>query len=74
MLKQQTILHPSVNNIKTFQEVTGTLLYYARSVDPTVLILLGSIAAEQAKHTDQTMQKVKQLLDHAASHLDYVSV
>ena len=59
---------------KVVHEVTVNLLYYARSVDPTVLILLGSIAAEQAKHTDQTMQKVKQLLDHAASHLDYVSV
>ena len=41
------------------QEFTGTYLYYARTVDPTVLISLGSIASQQAKPTEQTMQKVK---------------
>ena len=57
---------------KSVQEVTGTLLYYARAVDPTMLTVLGSIAAHQANPTEKMMQKFKQLLDYAASHLDAV--
>ena len=72
MLKQQTTLHPSVKNIKKFQEVTGTLLYYARAVDPIMLTSLGSITDQKANPTEKTMQKVKQLLDYAASHPDAV--
>jgi hypothetical protein len=33
----------------TIQKVTGSVLYYARSVDPTVLIPLNDIATEQTK-------------------------
>ena len=72
MLKQQTTLHPSVKNIKKFQEVRGTLLYYARAVDPIMLTSLGSITDHKANPTEKTMQKVKQLLDYAASHPDAV--
>ena len=64
---------PTSKEHKCFpQEVTGTLLYYARAVDPTMLTALGSIADQQANPTEQTMQKVKQLLDYAASHPDAV--
>ena len=72
MLNQQTTIHPSVKNIKNFEEVTVTLLYYERAVDPTMLTALGSIAAQQDNPTEQTMQKVKQLLDYVASHSDVV--
>ena len=48
----------------------GTLLYYVRAVDPTMLTSLGSITAKQANSTEQTMQILKQLLDYAASHPD----
>ena len=47
-------------------------MYYSRAVDPTILISLGSISAQQANPTDQTMQKVKQLLDYVATHPDAV--
>ena len=47
-------------------------MYYARSVDPIMLTALGSIAAQQANPTDQTVQKFKQPLDYLASHLDAV--
>ena len=47
-------------------------MYYARAVDPTMIAALGPIAAQQANPTEQTMQKFKQLLDYAASHLDAV--
>jgi hypothetical protein len=35
----------------TIQKVTGSVLYYARSVDPTVLMPLNDIATEQTKAT-----------------------
>ena len=43
-------------------------MYYEISVDPNILTSLSSIAAHQAKPMEQTMKKVKQLLDYAASH------
>ena len=54
---------------KTFiQEVVGVFLFYARAVDCTMLAALGSIASQQAKPTQKTMEKVKQFLDYAATH------
>ena len=56
---------------KTFlQQVIGTYLYYARAVDCTMLAALGSLATQQAKPTENTMEKVKQFLDYASSHQD----
>jgi hypothetical protein len=36
------------------QKVTGSVLYYARAVDPTVLMPLNDIATEQTKATEKT--------------------
>ena len=47
-------------------------MYYARAVDPTMITVLGYIAAQKANPNEQTMQKFKQLLDDAASHPDAV--
>ena len=47
--------------------VARTLLYYARAVATTILTALSSIATEQAKPTQETMKKVKQLLDYCAT-------
>jgi len=56
---------------KTFiQEVIGVFLYYARAVDCTMLAALGSLASQQATPTENTMKKVKQFLDYAATHQD----
>jgi hypothetical protein len=58
---------------KTFvQEVIGTFLYYARCVDSTMLTALGSLATQQANLTVNTMIKVRQFLDYAATHLDAI--
>jgi hypothetical protein len=57
----------SADDTKFVQAVAGTLLYYARAVDATILTALSSIATEQAKPTEQTMEKVKQLLDYCAT-------
>jgi hypothetical protein len=52
---------------KHVQAVMGTLLYYARAVDSTILTALSSLATEQAKQTQKMMEKVKKLLDCCAS-------
>jgi hypothetical protein len=54
----------------TIQKVTGSVLYYARAVDPTVLMPLNDIAAEQTKATEKTQAATNQLLDYLATHPD----
>ncbi len=52
---------------KHVQAVMGTLLYYARAVDSTILTALSSLTTEQAKPTQKMMEKVKQLLEYCTS-------
>ena len=47
-------------------------MYYARAVDQNMIPSLGSIAAQQANPTEQSIQKVEQLLDYAGTHPDTV--
>ncbi len=57
---------------KYIQAVTGTLLYYSRAVDPTMLVALNAIATQQASPTQKTLERVKQLLDYCASQEEAV--
>ena len=41
---------------KYTQQVLGTFLYYARAVDPTMLVALSAITSEQASPTRATMK------------------
>ena len=52
--------------IKHIQAVTGTLLYYARAVNKTMLLALNSIAS--AKTTQKMAQAITHLLKYAATH------
>jgi hypothetical protein len=52
------------------QKVTGSVLYYARAVDPTVLMPLNDIATEHTKMTDTTQAATNQLLDYLVTHPD----
>jgi hypothetical protein len=45
----------------TIQKVTGSILYYARAVDPTVLMPLNDIALEQTKATEKTQAATNQV-------------
>jgi hypothetical protein len=54
----------------TIQKVTGSVLYYAIAVDPTVLMPLNDIATEQTKATGKTQAATNQLLDYLATHPD----
>jgi hypothetical protein len=60
---------PPINKEKTkyIQAVAGTILYYARAVDPTILPTLSAIGTKQATPTQATMEMIKQLLDYCAT-------
>ena len=53
---------------KTVQEIIGTLLYYARAVDPTLLVALSTLATQQTNGTKQTMMDITHLLNYCATH------
>jgi hypothetical protein len=52
------------------QQVIVSLLYYTRSVDPTMLVALGTLASAQTKDTAATVEAMHQLLDYWATHPD----
>ena len=56
------------DDIKRLQQIIGVLLYYARMVDNTMLVAIGTIASAQAKGTKATMEAAIQLLNYAATH------
>ena len=56
MLKNDDSPPLSANDTKFVQAVAGTLLYYARAVDATILTALSMIATEQANPTQRTME------------------
>ncbi len=60
----------SLDNIKQIQQIVGSILYYARAVDITVLMALSSIATKQRKGMTNTMEKTKLLLDYLATNPD----
>ena len=55
---------------KRVQEILGTFLYYARAVDSSMLVALGTLATQQSKGTRATMIALTQLLNYAATHPD----
>ena len=50
------------------QSVIGSLLYYARAVDPTLLPAINTIAMQQTIATENTIKATKQLLDFVATY------
>jgi Reverse transcriptase (RNA-dependent DNA polymerase) len=58
----------SPNDTKRVQEIIGTLLYYARAIDNTMLPAIGTIASQQSQGTKATMKAIVKLLNYAASH------
>jgi hypothetical protein len=60
-VNDEEVLSPPLNKEETkyVQAVAGTLLYYARAVDSTILPALSSLAIKQAKSMKKTIEKVK---------------
>jgi hypothetical protein len=54
----------------TIRKVTVSVLYYARAVDPTVLMPLNDIATEQTKATEKTQAATSNMLYYLATHPD----
>ena len=59
------LLPPEITRV---QQIVGTLLYYARAIDNTMLVALNSIASEQSTATTDTAAACSQLLDYAATY------
>jgi hypothetical protein len=59
------LLDEDVNKI---QKLTGTLIYYARAVDPTLVMPINVLASEQSNATVVTADKVIKLLNYWNTH------
>ena len=60
---------PFLSPVETtyIQSVTGSLLYYGRAIDYSILPALNEIASEQAQPTQQTKKKAQRLMDYVAT-------
>jgi hypothetical protein len=56
--------------ITRLQQIVGTLLYYARAIDSSMLVALGNLVEDQTKGTQNTETAAAQLLDYVATHPD----
>jgi hypothetical protein len=54
----------SVKDINKLQQLTGTILYYSRAVDPTLIMPINVLASEQSKATAVTADNVIKLLNY----------
>eukprot|EP00957_Ditylum_brightwellii_P015787 1188962-Ditylum_brightwellii.AAC.1 len=50
------------------QQVLGTLLFYARAFDPTMLMALNAITAKQEHPTHKTAVAIVKFLNYCATH------
>jgi hypothetical protein len=56
---------------KHIQEVLGTLLFYARAVDSTIMLpAISTLPSQQAHGTKATLEAPTQLLNYSATHPD----
>ncbi len=46
----------------------GSFLFYTRAVDPTILMALSAISAQQSAPTEETHTRVNQFLDYMRMH------
>jgi hypothetical protein len=55
---------------KCIQQIVGSFLYYMHAVNPTILIALSAIAAQQSAPTEESLAHVNQFLDYMWTHPD----
>ena len=60
----KTFPTPSQNHPKQ----VGTLLYYCRAIDNTLMVALSNISSEKIRATDKTQQAIHQLIDYCATN------
>jgi hypothetical protein len=54
--------------VNKLQQLTGTLLYHARAVDPTLIMPINVLASEQSNATEVTADKVIKILNYCNTH------
>jgi hypothetical protein len=52
------------------QSVVGSFLYYARAIDPTMLVTLNNLGTSQAAAIEDTSNRCNMLMDYAHTHPD----
>jgi hypothetical protein len=57
-------------DVNRLQQLTGTLLYYARAVDPTLIMPINVLASEQSRATSVIADKVIKLLNYCNTHTE----
>ncbi len=57
---------------KNVQQIVGSFLYFARAVDPTILMALSEISSQQSVPTENTMKHVNQFLNYMWTHPDAI--
>ena len=57
---------------KRIQSIVGTIVYYARSVDPTMLRAINEILRVQSRPTRDTEEKERMVLDYASTYLNEI--
>jgi hypothetical protein len=57
---------PKVDNLefKWLQQLVGTFLYYARAVDPSIIVAVTKLASELSQATKATIKKATHLLEY----------
>jgi hypothetical protein len=58
----------SDKDINNLQQLTCTILYYARAVDPALIMPINVLASEQSNATAVTADKVIELLNYCNTH------
>jgi hypothetical protein len=65
-----TIPALSDKDVNKLQHLTGTLLYYARAVDPTLIMPINVLASVQSKATAVIADKVIKILNYCNTHTE----
>jgi hypothetical protein len=55
---------------KCIRQIVGSFLYYARAVNPTILMALLAITSQQSNPTEETNGHIHQFLDYMATRPD----
>jgi hypothetical protein len=58
----------SPKDVNRLQQLGGTLLYYARAVDPKLIILVNVLASEQTRARTATAEKIIKLLNYCTTY------
>ena len=61
------------NNQKRLPKIVGKLLYYARSIDPTMLMALKSLEAVQTNPKIKNAKQTTHFLNYSATHPDAIT-